>query len=74
MTVPSSGYIQTGQRGRERERLIIRPERKHKRCHIDQHRCILSLFISYYIEENNFFFLFLDFLLNQQEKSCCVLF
>jgi hypothetical protein len=34
----------TREREREKEK-IIRPEKKYKRCHIDQHHCLSSLFI-----------------------------
>ncbi len=40
---------------REREReTIIRPEKKHKRWYIDQHRCLFLLFIYHYSEKNKY--------------------
>ena len=36
---------------------IIRPEKKHKRCHIDRHRCLFSLFIYHSRGENKYIFI-----------------
>jgi hypothetical protein len=43
----------SSKRKRERE-TIIRPEKKHKRWYIDQHRCLFLLFIYHYSEKNKY--------------------